>query len=63
MCEARNGIRSEQPDARWNGERYLGPICQFRLTLESAHWRLYWMRKFDAWWPYPLPSKGRKFTL
>lgn len=48
---------------RSNGDRYLFPICQFRLTLESAHWHLYWMRKFDAWWPYPLPNKGRKFTL
>jgi hypothetical protein len=21
------------------------------------------MRQFDAWWPYPLPERGRKHTL
>jgi len=21
------------------------------------------MREFGAWWPYPLPEQGRKFTL
>jgi hypothetical protein len=21
------------------------------------------MRKFDAWWPYPLPKTGRKHSL
>ena len=52
-----------QIQTRANGDRYLFPTCQLRLTLESAHWHLYWMRKFDAWWPYPLPDKGRKFTL
>jgi len=45
------------------GDKYLFPICQFRLTLESNQWHLYWMRKFDAWWPYPLAERGRKYTL
>ena len=48
---------------RSNGDKYLFPICEFRLTLASNQWHLYWMRKFDAWWPYPLPERGRKFTL
>jgi len=48
---------------RMNGDRYLFSICQFRLTLDSAHWHLYWMRKFDAWWPYPLPARGQRFAL
>ena len=48
---------------RRNGDRYLFPICQLRLTLDSRQWHLYWMRKFDAWWPYPLPESGRKHTL
>ena len=45
------------------GDTYLFPICQLRLTLETGQWHLYWMRKFDAWWPYSLPEKGRKMTL
>lgn len=48
---------------RMNGDRYLFAVCQFRLTLESGHWHLCWMRKFDAWWPYPPPDRGRRFTL
>ena len=48
---------------RMNGDRYLFPICQLRLTLTTRQWHLYWMRKFDAWWPYPLPKRGRKHTL
>ena len=48
---------------RRNGDKYLFGICQLRLTLETRHWHLYWMRKFDAWWPYPVPDTGRKFTL
>ena len=48
---------------RTNGDRYLFPTCQLRLTLATRQWHLYWMRKFDAWWPYPLPETGRKFTL
>ena len=52
-----------QVQERMNGDRFLFPICQFRLTLKGKMWHLYWMRKFDAWWPYPLPDAGRKFTL
>ena len=48
---------------RRNGDKYLFAICQLRLTLASRQWHLYWMRKFDAWWPYPLPQRGRKHTL
>lgn len=48
---------------RMNGESFLFAICQLRLTLADNHWHLYWMRKFDAWWPYSLPPTGRKFTL
>lgn len=48
---------------RMNGDRYLFSICQFRLTLDTGHWHLYWMRKFDAWWPYPLPERGQRFAL
>ena len=47
----------------WSGESFLFAICQLRLTLADNHWHLYWMRKFDAWWPYSLPLTGRKFTL
>jgi hypothetical protein len=45
------------------GDKYLFPICQLRLTLASNQWHLYWMRKFDAWWPYSPPERGRKYTL
>jgi hypothetical protein len=45
------------------GDKYLFPVAQFRLTMASRQWRLYWMRKFDAWWPYSLPQKGRRYTL
>jgi len=48
---------------RMNGDRYLFAICQLRVTLATRQWHLYWMRKFDAWWPYPLPESGRRFTL
>ena len=48
---------------RMNGDRYLFAVCQLRLTLATGQWHLYWMRKFDAWWPYPLPESGRRFTL
>jgi hypothetical protein len=43
---------------RSNGEKYLFEICQFRLTVEKHLWHLYWIRKFDAWWPYPAPEHG-----
>jgi hypothetical protein len=52
-----------QVQERANGEEFLFRICQFRLTLEGMKWHLYWMRKFDAWWPYSLPRRGRRFTL
>ena len=48
---------------RMNGEKYLFPVCQLRLTLESRQWHLFWMRKFDAWWPYTSPETGRKHAL
>lgn len=51
-----------QIQERMNGDRYMFPLCQFRLTLERRIWHLYWMRKFDAWWPYPLPESGHKYT-
>jgi hypothetical protein len=47
---------------RWQTqEPYLFPACQFRLT--GKKWHLYWMRKFDAWWPYPPPEQGRELSL
>ena len=52
-----------QIQKRMNGEEYLFAICQFRLTLSTNRWHLYWMRKFDAWWPYSPPEAGRKHTL
>ena len=45
------------------GDKYLFPIAQYRLTMDSNQWHLYWMRKFDAWWPYSPPERGRKHTL
>lgn len=48
---------------RQTGDKYLFPICQFRVTLEPRQWHLYWMRKFDAWWPYAPPERGGKYTL
>ncbi len=48
---------------RRSGEKYLFEICQLHLTVASNQWHLYWMRKFDAWWPYPSPETGPKHTL
>ena len=48
---------------RMNGEQHLFAVCQLRLTLASNLWHLYWMRSFEAWWPYPFPEKGRKGSL
>jgi len=45
------------------GDKYLFPICQFRLTLADRQWHLYWWRKFAAWWPYSPPQTGQKYTL
>ncbi|MCL4304060.1 MAG: DUF3024 domain-containing protein [Anaerolineae bacterium] len=58
------GIGLYEIQQRWQtGDRYLYPICQFRLTLAERQWHLYWWRKFDAWWPYPLPEIGQKYSL
>jgi hypothetical protein len=57
------GIGVYEIQQRMNGDRYLFAICQLRLTLASQQWHLYWMRKFDAWWPYPPSETGRRFTL
>jgi hypothetical protein len=48
---------------RQSGDKYLFEICQLRWTAAGNHWHLYWMRSFDAWWPYALPRQGRKQTL
>ena len=48
---------------RQSGDKYLFEICQLRWIAASNHWHLYWMRSFDAWWPYALPRQGRKHTL
>ncbi|MBN1485497.1 MAG: DUF3024 domain-containing protein [Chloroflexia bacterium] len=53
-----------QIQERWQTEEpFLFAICQFRLSLAENQWHLYWMRKFDAWWPYEPPQKGRRYTL
>lgn len=48
---------------RRTGDKFLFAVCQFRLTVASNQWHLYWMRQFDAWWPYSPPQQGRKYTL
>lgn len=63
LTDEGTGIGIYEIQERQNGEKYLFSICQFRLTLEGRMWHLYWMRKFDAWWPYPPPERGRKYTL
>ena len=63
LTDEGTGIGLYEIQERQNGDRYLFPVCQFRLTLASRQWHLYWMRKFDAWWPYSLPERGRKHTL
>lgn len=57
------GIGVYEIRQRMNGDKFLFAVCQFRLTLTTHQWHLYWMRKFDAWWPYSLPESGPKFTL
>ncbi len=52
-----------QIQERMDGEKYLFPICQLRLTLAGVQWHLYWMRKFGAWWPYPLPKARQSHAL
>ena len=63
LTDEGTGIGLYEIQERQNGDKYLFPVCQFRLTLATRQWHLYWMRKFDAWWPYPLPERGRKHTL
>ena len=63
LTDEGTGIGIYEIQERSNGDKYLFPICQFRLTLDGRQWHLYWMRKFDAWWPYPSPERGRKYTL
>ena len=63
LTDEGTGVGLYEIQERQNGDRYLFEIAQFRLTLASGRWHLYWMRKFDAWWPYPLPERGRRYTL
>jgi hypothetical protein len=63
LTDEGTGIGLYEIQERQNGDRYLFPVCQLRLTLATRQWHLYWTRKFDAWWPYPLPERGRKHTL
>jgi len=48
-----------QIQKRMNCDKYLFLICQHRLILESCIWHRYWMRKLNAWWPYPSPETVR----
>jgi hypothetical protein len=63
LTDEGTGVGLHEIQERMNGDKYLFPICQLRVTLGTRQWHLYWMRKFDAWWPYPLPESGRRFTL
>jgi hypothetical protein len=63
LTDEGTGIGVYEIQERRNGDKYLFAICQFRLTLKGRLWHLYWMRKFDAWWPYPAPERGRKHTF
>jgi hypothetical protein len=63
LTDEGTGLGVYQIQQRTNGDRYLFPVCQLRLTLKSHKWHLYWMRKFDAWWPYPPPQSDQRFTL
>ena len=63
LTDEGTGVGVYHIQERTNGDRYLFPICQLRLTLATGQWHLYWMRKFDAWWPYVLPETGPTFTL
>jgi hypothetical protein len=63
LTDEGTGIGRYEIQERQNGARYLFPVCQLRLTLATRQWHLYWMRKFDAWWPYPLRERGRKHML
>ena len=63
LTDERTAVGVCEIQQRMNGVEYLFPICQFRLTVAGRQWHLYWMRKFDAWWPYPLLKTGHKFAL
>ncbi|MFN2217308.1 MAG: DUF3024 domain-containing protein, partial [Anaerolineae bacterium] len=63
LTDEGTGIGVYQIQERIDGDRYLFPICQFWLTLKGKMWHLYWMRKFDAWWPYPPPPARHRYTL
>ncbi|MBU0490260.1 MAG: DUF3024 domain-containing protein [Chloroflexi bacterium] len=63
ITEEGTAIGIYEVQQRQNGDVYLFPICQLRLTLATRQWHLYWMRAFDAWWPYSLPDRGHKYAL
>ena len=63
LTDEGTGIGLHQIQERMNSDRFLFPICQFRLTLKGQMWHLYWMRRFDAWWPYPPPMGRHRYTL
>lgn len=63
LTDEGTGVGVYQIQERWNGDRHLFPVCQFRLTLKEEMWHLYWMRKFDAWWPYPAPEGRYRYSL
>lgn len=63
LTDEGTGIGLYEIQTRMNEDRFLFAICQFRLTLASYWWHLYWMRKFDAWWPYPPPERGHRYSL
>jgi len=63
LTDEGTGIGVYQIQERIDGDRYLFPICQFWLTLKGKMWHLYWMRKFDAWWPYPPSPARHRYTL
>jgi len=63
MTDEGTAIGVYEIQQRTNGDRFLFPTCQFRLSIAENMWHLYWMRKFDAWWPYPAPKSGHKYFL
>jgi hypothetical protein len=63
LTDEGTGIGLYEIQTRQNSDKYLFPVCQFRLTLASGQWHLYWRRKFDAWWPYSLPERDHKYSL
>lgn len=64
LTDEGTGLGVYEIQERQNGDKYLFAVCQLRLTLDGRLWHLYWMRKFDAWWPYPPPDGGQhRYTL